>query len=106
VFEVRLEENQLIYAVTYRYTDDVAARDALRTEHRDYLRGLAEQGALLVSGPFGPDEPAGALLVFRAGTRDDVDRWIAADPFTVRGIVARASTSKWEPVLGALLPAF
>ena len=45
-----------IFAVTYRYSDDVATRDALRTEHRDYLRGLADQGLLLVSGPFGPDE--------------------------------------------------
>jgi uncharacterized protein YciI len=96
----------LIYAVTYRYTDDVAARDALRAEHRDYLRGLAEEGALLVSGPFGPEEPAGALLLFRANARDDVDQWIAADPFSVRGIIAQASTSEWEPVLGALLPAF
>ena len=27
-----------IFAVTYRYSDDVATRDNLRTEHRDYLR--------------------------------------------------------------------
>jgi uncharacterized protein YciI len=96
----------LIYAVTYRYTDDVAGRDALRAEHRDYLRSLADQGALLVSGPFGPDEPAGALLLFRAAARGDVDRWVADDPFSVRGIVAHATTSEWEPVLGTLLPAF
>jgi uncharacterized protein YciI len=95
-----------IFAVTYRYTDDTSTRDSLRTEHRDYLRSLAEQGALLVSGPFGPSEPAGALLLFRADARDDVDRWIAADPFTVRGVVAHASSSEWEPVLGALLTAF
>jgi uncharacterized protein YciI len=96
----------MIYAVTYRYTDDVAARDAVRAEHRDHLRSLAEQGALLVSGPFGPGEPAGALLLFRADARDDVDRWVAADPFTARGIVASASTTEWEPVLGSLLNAF
>ena len=55
-----------IFAVTYRYSDDVATRDALRTEHRDYLRGLADRGLLLVSGPFGADEAPGALLLFRA----------------------------------------
>ena len=55
-----------IFAVTYRYTDDVTTRDDIRTQHRDYLRGLADQGRLLVSGPYGPDDPAGALLLFSA----------------------------------------
>jgi uncharacterized protein len=47
-----------IFAVTYRYSDDIT------TEHRDDLRGLADQNVLLVSGPFGPTDPAGALHPF------------------------------------------
>jgi uncharacterized protein len=69
-----------IFAVTYKYSDDVATRDALRTEHRDYLRGLADQGLLLVSGPFGPDDPAGALLLFRADDKAHVDALVDKDP--------------------------
>jgi uncharacterized protein YciI len=58
-----------IFAVTYRYSDDVATRDNLRTEHRDYLRGLADQGLLLVSGPFGPDEAPGRCCCSAPTTR-------------------------------------
>jgi hypothetical protein len=74
-----------IFAVTYRYSDDVTTRDNLRTEHRDYLRGLADQGLLLVSGPFGPDEAPGALLLFRAGDKANVDALVNNDPFTPVG---------------------
>ena len=77
-----------IFAVTYRYSDDIVTRDALRTEHRDYLRGLSDQGLLLVSGPFGPTEPAGALLLFRADDKAHVDALVEKDPFTPSGVIA------------------
>jgi uncharacterized protein YciI len=92
-----------IFAVTYRYSDDVATRDNLRTEHRDYLRGLAARGLLLVSGPFGPDEAPGALLVFRADDKAQVHTLVAGDPFTPSGVIAEAVVAEWEPVIGPLL---
>ena len=95
-----------IFAVTYRYSNDVATRDTLRTEHRDYLRRLAEQGLLLVSGPFGPTEPAGALLLFHTDDRARVDALVDKDPFTTSGVVAEVTTAEWEPVIGPLLPVF
>ena len=95
-----------IFAVTYRYSDDVATRDNLRTEHRDYLRGLADQGLLLVSGPFGPDEAPGALLLFRADDKAHVDALVEKDPFTLSGVIAETDSTEWEPVIGPLLPGF
>ena len=95
-----------IFAVTYRYSDDVATRDNLRTEHRDYLRGLANQGLLLVSGPFGPDEAPGALLLFRADDNAHVDALVEKDPFTLSGVIAETDSTEWEPVIGPLLPGF
>jgi uncharacterized protein YciI len=89
-------------AVTYRYTEDVALRDAVRAEHREYLRGLADAGSLLLSGPFGPEAPAGALLVFRADDESQVQGWLAADPFALRGVIASTTTAEWQPVLGSL----
>ena len=94
-----------IFAVTYRYTDDVNTRDSVRAEHRDYLRGLAAQGLLLLSGPFGPGEAAGALLLFRADHNADVQQLIDADPFTTSGVIAETQTAEWEPVVGPLLSA-
>jgi uncharacterized protein YciI len=92
----------VIVAVTYRYTDDVALRDEVRPEHRDFLRGLADAGHLLLSGPFGATAPAGALLLFRADDEAQVQGWVDADPFSVRGVVASATLAEWDPVLGSL----
>jgi uncharacterized protein YciI len=91
-----------IYAVTYRYSDDVATRDRVRPEHREYLRGLADQGLLLLSGPFGPDEPAGGLLLFRAADKAEVSALIEKDPFTTNGVISSSETLEWEPVIGPL----
>ncbi|MEI4274092.1 YciI family protein [Klenkia sp. LSe6-5] len=95
----------MIVAVTYRYTEDVALRDEVRPAHRDFLRGLADAGSLLLSGPFGPAAPAGALLLFRADDQAQVQAWVDADPFGTRGVVASATVTEWDPVLGTLLPA-
>jgi uncharacterized protein YciI len=92
-----------IYAVTYRYSDDVATRDRVRPEHREYLRGLADQGVLLLSGPYGPDEPAGALLIVRAEDRPAVAALIEKDPFTTAGVITSSEVVEWNPVLGPLL---
>jgi uncharacterized protein YciI len=89
-----------LFAITYRYSHDVATRDALPTEHRDYLRGLADQGLLLISGPFGPADPAGALLLFRAHDRAHVAALVDKDPFTASGVIAEATTAEWTPVIG------
>lgn len=91
-----------IYAVTYRYSDDVATRDRVRPEHREYLRGLADRGFLLLSGPFGPDEPAGGLLIFRADDKDEVAALVEKDPFTITGVITSSETVEWDPVIGPL----
>jgi hypothetical protein len=88
------------FAVTYRYTDDVATRDSVRTQHRDYLRRLAEQGLLLLSGPYGAGEPPGALLLFRADGKAQVTALVRNDPFSAKGVVAETRTAEWEPVIG------
>ncbi|MQY38733.1 hypothetical protein SRB17_67460 [Streptomyces sp. RB17] len=93
-----------IVAVTYRYTDDVARRDGVLPQHRDWLRRFADQGVLLVSGPYGPDEPRGALLLFRA-EKAQVRALLEKDPFAVAGVIARTEIAVWEPVIGSVLAA-
>jgi uncharacterized protein len=93
-----------IIAVTYRYTDNAAARDRVLPEHRDYLRGLADQGLLLVSGPYGPDEPRGALLLFRA-EKARVNELLDKDPFKTNGVIATTEIAAWEPVIGPVVAA-
>ncbi len=94
-----------VFAVTYSYTDDIATRDSLRTEHRDYLRGLADQGVLLLSGPYGPGEAPGALLLFLADDKASIAALVAMDPFATSGVIADSQIAQWDPVIGPLLTA-
>jgi uncharacterized protein len=95
-----------VFAVTYRYTDDAEKRTAVRPTHREYLRGLAEQGLLLVSGPYAASEDAGALLIYQAGTKDEVLTAVEKDPFSTEGLVAGATVTEWDPVSGPLAQYF
>lgn len=88
-----------IYAVEYTYDERAAVRDAVRPEHRAFLRTVAEAGALLGSGPWLEGAP-GALLVFRAPSRDELDALLAADPFAREGLIARTQVRAWDLVLG------
>jgi hypothetical protein len=65
---------------------------------------LPTKGLLLVSGPFGPDEAPGALLLFRADDKAHVDALVEKDPFTPSGVIAETDSTEWEPVIGPLLP--
>jgi uncharacterized protein YciI len=94
-----------MFAVTYRYTDDITTRDSLRAEHRDYLRGLADQGVLLLSGPYGPAEAPGALLLFLADDKAYIAALVAKDPFATSGVIADFQIAQWDPVIGPLLTA-
>ncbi|HYJ55444.1 MAG TPA: YciI family protein [Mycobacterium sp.] len=95
-----------MFAVTYSYNDDVATRDRVRPEHREYLSSLTEREHLVVAGGFGPDRPAGALLLFRAQDEAQVRRFVADDPFSTAGVIASAEVASWTPALGVALPAF
>ena len=88
-----------IYAVRYTYDDRTAYRMAVRPVHRAWLARQAQAGRLLASGPLTDGEP-GALLVFRADSRDELDALLAQDPFATEGVVASTEVREWEQVLG------
>jgi uncharacterized protein YciI len=97
-----------LYAVTYRYTDDAEKRQAVRPTHREFLRGLGEQGLLVVSGPYAEaEQPPGALLILRADSKNEVSAALDKDPFrTEGGIIADVSMVEWQPVSGPLAERF
>jgi uncharacterized protein YciI len=93
------------FAVLYSYTDDTALRDETRPTHRDYLRRLADEGALLVAGAWAPAEEPGGLLVLRAEDKAAAQVLVDDDPFTTAGVVAKAEIREWAPPLGPLADA-
>jgi uncharacterized protein len=88
-----------IYAVRYTYDDRIEHRMAVRPAHRAWLARQLDAGTLLASGPLTDGEP-GALLVFRADTRDELEALLAQDPFATEGVVAATEAREWEQVLG------
>jgi uncharacterized protein YciI len=93
------------FAVIYTYTDDTVLRDATRPAHRDYLRGLADEGVLLVAGAWAPGEAPGGLLIFRGEDKAAVQAIVDKDPFTTSGVVANAEIREWAPPLGPVAAA-
>lgn len=83
----------------YAYTSDSAALDKVRPVHRDYLRALADEGSLAASGPYVGTEPS-ALLIFRAGSADEVRAKLDEDPFQQAGLVEETRIEQWNPIIG------
>jgi uncharacterized protein YciI len=69
--------------------------------HRAYLRGLKEQGILLVSGPLEPR--TGGVLLLRVpdgAVAETLDRIRDEDPYTKSGM-AQYELLPWAPNVGA-----
>lgn len=90
-----------VYAVQYSYGPaEIQAKH--RPAHREYLAQLNEQGKLYVSGPLSDGDPAGALLILEAETREELDQLVAADPMHSGGAVTGYTARQWNPVIGTL----
>ncbi|MDQ2849000.1 MAG: YciI family protein [Actinomycetota bacterium] len=88
-----------IYAVQYVYDPyRNADRDTHRPEHRAYLQSLADQGSMLVRGPYSDDGAPGALLVLRAESPDAVAAALDPDPFNREGLIIDRIVREWSPI--------
>ena len=85
------------FAVILTYSDDNEKRQAVRPSHRDYLRGQGDKGALLHAGPFADD--SGSLMIYEAGSADEVQAILNNDPFMKEGIITDAVIREWNRVL-------
>ena len=91
-----------IFAVTYAYADATAAsRDEHRPRHVEFLKSQYDGGRLVKSGPFGPGEAPGALLVITGDSSADVEALMNQDPFYVNNLIEVRSIRQWNIVFGA-----
>ncbi|MGH9451783.1 MAG: YciI-like protein [Terriglobia bacterium] len=90
----------MYFALLYDYVPDyLERRQPLRQAHLDYAGRAYEEGKLILGGAF-DRPPDGALLVFRAGGRADVEEFAKHDPYVVHGIVASWRVRDWTVVIG------
>lgn len=91
-----------IFAVTYTYSDATTeARNEHRPRHVDFLRSQFEAGRLVKSGPFGPDEAPGALLILKGESKADVEALMNQDPFYENNLLADRTIRQWNIFFGA-----
>ena len=90
------------FAVTYQYAAGSAeARDEHRPRHVAFLRSQFDGGRLLTSGPFGPEDEPGALLIFAGQDKAEVEALADQDPFHRQGLIAERRIRQWNIFFGA-----
>ena len=88
-----------VFAVHYSYADRPEEVSAHRPAHREFLRDLLDRGVVLAAGAY-PQGPAGALLVFRADSADQVASLLGQDPFRQQGLVTGCEIREWGLAMG------
>jgi uncharacterized protein YciI len=90
------------FLLVYELADDYLAR---RAEFREAHLGMAwaahESGELVVGGAF-TDPADTALLLFKAETKDVVERFAKSDPYVINGLVKNWKVREWNTVAGAM----
>lgn len=80
-----------------------ALREAVRERHRAYLRASnADAVETVLGGPLldPQGQMNGTLLVVRAATLEAVERFFAADPYSLAGLFERVEIRAWRWGLG------
>lgn len=86
-----------LFAAVLGYTDDKARIQDVRPSHREYLKGLLEQGKLVQSGPFVDD--SGALIIYEAEDISEAQVLLTNDPFAMNGVIVEAELKEWNIVM-------
>jgi hypothetical protein len=98
----------MLYAIIGRdRAGSLETRMRVRPAHLERVRALAEQGRLVVAGPFpavdaadpGPAGFTGSLIVGEFPSLDDAQRWIAGDPYVTEGVFAEVDVRPFRRVL-------
>lgn len=87
------------FVVELVYGPDTDRRLEVRPAHREYSRKLAEEGALLAGGPYADEK--GAMIVYAAADRDELQRILDADPYAEAGVIAETTVREWHVVTGS-----
>jgi uncharacterized protein YciI len=85
------------YAATITFGPDLSRLTELRPLHRAYLAELRDAGKLVLSGPF--SDRRGGMTIFEAGSEQEVDEILKADPYAKNGIFASWEVREWTIVM-------
>ena len=90
--------DQDTYLLLYTYVEDMAER---RVPHRDAhlaaIRAERDAGHITMAGALGTP-PTGGAIVFSGVTPEDIERFTAADPYVVNGLVTAQRIERWNVI--------
>jgi ATP/maltotriose-dependent transcriptional regulator MalT/uncharacterized protein YciI len=69
-------------------------------EHVDFINGVADEGFLLMAGPFGNGSPYRALLIVTAASQHEVVTRLDDDPWSTAGVLETRSIDRWDVLVG------
>ncbi len=73
-----------MFVLISEYRRPIAEVDTVLPRHSEWVEAGYEAGRVLVSGRREP--PVGGLIVAVGNDREDVERWLASDPFVETGV--------------------
>lgn len=88
------------YLLFYEVTPDYPTRRVqFRDEHLRLAWAAVERGELVLGGALG-DPVDGAILFFQGDSPAAAERFAAADPYVLNGLVTRWRVRPWTTVVG------
>jgi uncharacterized protein len=88
------------YLLFYEFVPDYLQRRAqFRDEHLRLAWAAQERGELLLAGALAEPVDSGVLL-FNCSSPEIPQRFAAADPYMLNGLIARHSVRPWTTVVG------
>lgn len=84
------------YLLLYTYVEDMAERRGpYREEHLAKIRAAREAGHITLAGALGTP-PTGGAMVWTGVTPEDIERFTAADPYVINGLVTSQRVERWN----------
>lgn len=82
---------------------DSATAALIQSGHMENIRRLADDGTLVVAGPFGDDGEWRGIFVFDVATKEEAERLVASDPAIKTGRL-KAEIHPWWTAKGTKFP--
>lgn len=81
-------------------------RLAVRPDHLDSIRPLVDAGNVLVGGAIlvGDEAMIGSVLIVDFETREELDSWLALDPYTTGGVWRSVDVRPYRAAVGSWMP--
>ena len=91
------------FVLQYDYVSDILEkRDPFRAGHLGAAKKMAEDGKMIVAGAY-TDPVDGATFCFKGVSREEVQAYVDADPYTQAGLIKDYRIRGWNVVAGSIL---